>query len=668
MPQKRAKPERFLLQAKQEERQKKRGKLKIYLGAAPGVGKTYTMLQDALAQRQQGLDIVVGIAESHGRREIENFLKRLEILPCQKINYQNKALLEFDLDAALARNPALLLLDEMAHTNAPGLRHTKRWQDIQEVLDHGIDVYTTLNVQHIESFNDIVSRIIGIHVEETVPDSALEFADTIELIDLSPEDLLKRLQEGKIYFPQQAEIAKEHFFKKGNLIALRELALRFTAECVETQVLLYRHDQGIERIWPTQERILVCVDYAPESKQIIRGAKRLANHLQVEWLAVYVDNPMKRFDQKRRNLAIQNLRFAGLLGAKTKLLTGLDPVKEVINFSEQENITTIIVGKPIRPTWKNLFFKTLADKIVQQSHEINVYIVTYESSKIKPLKINTKTQPISWKKYGITLGVVSLATAIDLFLYPYVDQSNLVMVYLLGVTAIALFGELGPSIAVSLLSVLAYDFFFIPPRFSFAIANFQYVFTLLVMPIVALTISHLSIFARRQAQIARAAERHSTALYTLSRQLASARGVDRLLDISIQYISKIFDSQVVALLPKDQQLLMYSKEEVVLSDKEYSIALWSYNLGQMAGFGTDTLPSSDAIYIPLWGSQGTIGILQVRPLKKGYLFDPEQMRLLEACAQQIGLALEIESMTRPKHALKLIEALVKTMGYINSPR
>lgn len=593
----RSKPERFLLQAAaEEERENKRGKLKIYLGAAPGVGKTYTMLQDTLSQRKQGLDVVVGVVESHGRHEIENLLKHLEILPPQKVDYQGKTLLEFDLDAALARNSALILIDEMAHTNAPGLRHAKRWQDIKEIIDNGIDVYTTLNVQHIESLNDIVAQIIGTRVRETIPDSILEFATTIELIDLSPEDLLKRLQAGKIYFPKQAELAKENFFRKGNLIALRELALRFTAECVESQVLLYRHDQGIEHIWPTQERILVCVGYEPESRTMIRAAKRLAINLQVEWLAVYVDLPTQGLPDQQRNAAIQNLRLAELLGAETKILTGLDIAKEVIRFAREQNITTIIVGKPIRPKWKSVFLKNIADKIVAKSAEINVYIITYETSKIQPTKLKSTNYSLFWKRYGTSVGIIFFAVLIDFFIYLYTDKTHF--------------------------------------------------FILLITPILAITIGHLNIVAHRQTRIAHLAERRSSALHTLSRRLASARGADKLLEISTRYISEIFDSEVVALLPKNNYLVVAAKykTEGILNGKEYSIAQWAYNLGEVAGFGTDTLPSTDAIYVPLLASQSAIGVLQVRPLEKDRLFDPEQMHLLEACANQIGLALEVDKL------------------------
>lgn len=646
MDERRRSPERLLKRVQAEERQAQRGKLKIYIGAAPGVGKTYAMLQDALAQRQQGLDVIAGLVESHGRKEIEAFLKGFDILPRQQIEYHGKHLTEFDLDAAIKRNPALILIDEMAHPNVPGLRHAKRWQDIKEILDRGIDVYTTLNVQHIESLNDIVLQIIGTRVKETIPDSALEFADTIELVDLPPEDLLKRLQEGKVYFPAQATLAKEHFFQKGNLIALRELVLRVTAQCVEAQVLLHRQGQGIERIWPTQQRILVCVGSEPESKQMVRTAKRMATNLQVEWIALHVDAPKLRLSEEQHALVLQNLRFAEILGAETKIITGLDVVKEIMDFAREQNITTIIVGKRIRQRWKNLFTRNLADELIRQSSEINFYIVSYQVSAAKRAIPVIHKKPISWRIYATTFGVVVLATIIDFILNNFLGRSSLIMVYLLGIIGVALYGQLGPSILASILSVLAYGFFFGPLHFDFALTNIEYFFTLIVMLVVALTISNLTILSRRQTQAANLAERRTSALHTLSQKLASTRGADKLLDISVRYLSELFECQVIALLPKNDRLEIRAKykAEAVLSDKEYSIAQWAYDLGQAAGLGTDTLAFADSVYVPLLASQGPAGVLKMHPLQPNQQLTSDQMHLLEASANQIGLALEVDGL------------------------
>jgi len=369
-------PELLLKRFQEEERNHRRGKLKIYLGAAPGVGKTYSMIQDAITLRDHGTDVVVGLAESHGRQEIEALLKNLTILPRQIIEYRGQKLSEFDLNKVLELHPQLVLVDEMAHTNAPGSKHKKRWEDINELLVHGIDVYTTLNVQHIESLNDDVAQIIHAPVKETVPDFMLDKAETIELVDLPPEELLNRLQEGKVYFPEHAEMARKHFFRKGNLIALRELALRKTAERVENDVLLYRQGEGIQHIWPANGKILVCVGPGSESTTLVRAACKLAHHQKIHWIAVLVDTPRMRSSEVERNKAIDHLHYAELLGAKTKILTGSDVVKEILRYAREENVTLLMIWKYIRPRWKNIFRRNLADELVRYSEEIDVYIMT----------------------------------------------------------------------------------------------------------------------------------------------------------------------------------------------------------------------------------------------------------------------------------------------------
>ncbi|VVC77212.1 Sensor protein KdpD [Aquicella siphonis] len=649
MIQDRPNPETLLRRVQDEERQERRGKLKIYLGAAPGVGKTYTMLQDALARRSQGLDVLVGIVESHGRKEIESLLDKLEVLPRLAVDYHGRQLHEFDLDGALKRNPGLILIDEMAHTNVPGSRHAKRWQDIKEILDRGIDVYTTLNVQHVETLNDVVSQIIHTRIKETVPDAMLEMADTIELVDLPPEDLLKRLQEGKVYFPKQAELAAENFFRKGNLTALRELALRVTAERVGAQVLLYRQGQGIKHIWPTREKILVCVGTRVESAKLIRAARRMATKLQADWIAVHVDTPRVRLSEEESFQAMQNLRLAEKLGAETRILTGFDVVKEIMDFAREQNITLIMVWKHIRSRLRDLLFRSLADELTRRSGEIDIYTVTSETRDDKILEAfapasRSRQDKIPWRVYGISFATVILATLINSTLYAGIDVVNLIMVYLLGVTFVALFGQVGPSVMASVLSVLAYDFFFIPPYDSFVITDIQYFFTLMVMLLVTQVISHLAVRTRQQVEVVRLVQHETAVLHTLSRQLASTRGIDKLLGIAVRYIGEVFDCEVLALMPENDRLgirVGYGMEPV-LSTKEQGVAQWVYDLGQIAGLGTDTLPFSDALYVPLLASQSVIGVLRIRPTETGRLFTSDQVHLLESCANQIALALEVD--------------------------
>lgn len=645
MEEHRPNPDNLLKKAQDEERQQRRGQLKIYLGAAPGVGKTHEMLTDALAERAKGLDVVVGVAESHGRREIDNLLVDFVILPKKEIVYRNVSMYEFDLDAALKRAPALILLDEMAHTNVEGSRHKKRWQDIKELLDRGINVYTTLNVQHIESLNDDVAQIIHAPVKETVPDFMLEMADTLELVDLPPEELLQRLREGKVYVPTQAALAADLFFRKGNLSALRELALRTTAERVGSQILLYRQGQGIQHIWPAVEKLLVCVGGGRESQKLIRAAKRMANGLKVNWVAVYVDSPNMNHSVEKRNAALQNLRFAEQLGAETRVLTGFDVVNEIMKFSREQNVTQIMIFKHIRQRWRDFFRRSLVDEVLRHSHEIDVYIMTGESEKpITHQSYRSSTKTI-WRDYFLALLMVGFTTVINSFLYTSVRPANLMMIYLLGVTCVALLGRTGPSVVASLLSVLAFGFFFVPP-YNTLNFNVESIITLLTMLFVAQIISHLTIITRKQAQSARLIEDQTSALYTLSRQLANSRGIDKLLDIGTTYIAHVFNCEVLALLPHEGKLVVRSRfrADQDISDKELGVAQWVFEMGQAAGLGTDSLSFSEALYMPLLGAQSTIGVLRIKPMHEASLISPERMHLLEACATQLSLALEVDSL------------------------
>lgn len=632
---KRSNPEEILKRVQEEEFQQRRGKLRIYLGAAPGVGKTYAMLQDALTKREQGLDVVVGIAESHGREPIENFLKHLEVLPKKNVDYRGIAWAEFDLDLALKRNPSLIVIDEMAHTNVPGLRHTKRWQDIIYVLDRGIDVYTTLNVQHIESLNDIVWHIIHVPIKETVPDSIIDLADTVELVDLPPDDLLKRLQEGKVYFPQQAELAKESFFRKGNLMALRELALRATAARVGDEIFSYRQDQGMQHIRSTAEKILVCVGPGVESLKLIRAACRLAASLQAKWIAVYVDSSQIQLSETQRNQAIKNLRFAEQLGAETRMLTGLEIVDEIVAFARRENMTLIMVWKPVRSRLREWISRRLPDEIMRQSGDIDVYIMTgFKEGEKKQKKSYSDQKKWEWGFYGVSVAMVALASAFNVLLSPYVNSSNLILIYVLATVIVALSGQLGPAVLASVLSVLAYDVFFTAHAFSFAMEGVDTV-TLFVMLCVTQVVGYLTILTRRQTDAARAAERQTAALHHLSRQLASTRGRKELIEVGVHYLSEVFDSEASLLFPEEHFRGVRDDE------KGQGVAQWVYDKGQAAGLGTDTLPSTEALYLPMLAAEKIVGVLRLKP-RTDKRFTLEQRSLLEGCATQVALALEAE--------------------------
>jgi two-component system sensor histidine kinase KdpD len=638
-------PEKLLERIKKEEQQQ-RGKLKIYLGASPGVGKTYTMLQDAVAKRALGLDVVAGVVESHGRKEIDALLQNIEILPRKIVDYHGKPLLEFDLDAALSRDPGLILIDEMAHMNVPGLRHAKRWQDIKELLDRGMDVYTTLNVQHIESLIDVVGQIIGIRVRETVPDSMVAMADTIELVDLPPDDLLKRLQDGKVYIPAQAELATQHFFRKGNLTALRELVLRYLAERVDEQVLMHRRDQGIEQTWPTMERLLVCIGSDVSTTKVIRAAKRMATGLHAAWIGVNVEVPRHAQSDEARDNTIQNLRLAEQLGAQNHILSGVDVVKTIMSFARNQNVTKIVIGKRNHSRWREIFRRTLADELIRYSGEIDVYIISIIEETHKPVA-PPPAPKIPYTTYLFSLGVVGLTTILNYCIFPFVNTagvSNLMMIYLLGVVLVSLRNHTGPAVLSAVLSALLYNYMFVPQLPGYGVAYYQYLLTFIIMLVVAAIITRLTRLNWQQAEIIYLGQERTTALHGLTQQLATTRGTDKLLEIAIRYISEVFDSEVMALLSEDKLLKIRASlpAQKNLNAKDLGVAQWVFDMGQIAGLGTDTLPFSDSLYIPLQGSQGTIGVLKIRPRQSERLLNPELLHLLETCANQIALALEVD--------------------------
>ncbi len=654
MPNSRPTPENLLKRAHAEEEEAKRGKLKIYLGASPGVGKTHAMLEDAITLRARGTDVITGIVESHGRSEINLLAEKLETLPRRAVQYQGKDFFEFDLDAALKRHPAIILMDEMAHTNLPGSRHTKRWQDIQELLDQGIDVFSTLNVMHIESLNDIASQIIHSRIRETVPDSMLETAHTIELVDLPPDDLLKRLQEGKVYFPAQAELAKDYFFRRGNLIALRELALRVTAEHVDSEVLLYRQGLGIRHIWRSHEKLMVCITHHPSSLQLIRTAKRMATPLNADWIVVYVDTPHTSISEENRNAAIRNLHMAERLGAQTRILTGTNIVTELINFAHEANVTQIIIHKRVRPRWKEFFRHSLADEIIRKSGEIDVYIVT-GGIENPTLLHHPKKEPsphFSWKTWGIAIAVVTFLTGFNFLLKDSLHPSNLIMIYLLGVTGVALTGKTGPALFASIASVMAFDIFFVPHTQYHSTGNLQYGITILIMLLVTQVIIWLVLSGRKQAESARIAEKRTALQHALSSRLASVRGTDKLLAISARHLAETFASDVLILLADHEQLHIRTMHPAnqLFAEKEKGIAQWVLDLGQMAGPGTDTLSFSDSLFVPLTGSRGTIGVIRLHPHTAGRLFSPEELRFITSCATQIAIAIESNQLAEKERA------------------
>ncbi len=637
-------PDALLALAQAEEERERRGKLKVFFGATAGVGKTYAMLEAARELKARGVDVVVGWVETHGRKETEALLDGLERLPPCLVEHRGITLKEFDLDAANARRPAVILVDELAHTNAAGLRHAKRWQDVEELLAAGIDVYTTINVQHLESLNDLVGKITGVVVRETVPDSILERADQVELVDLPPEELLKRLQEGKVYLPEQAERARESFFRPGNLIALRELALRKTAERVDAQMQRYRELHGVAETWPIAERLLVAVSSGPNAAQLVRAARRLAERPRAEWVVVYVETPAAlRLPQKERDRVWQTLRLAERLGAQTVTLSGHRPAEEILRYARRRNVSKIVVGKPLHPRWRDVLFGSVRDELERASGDIDVYVIAGDAEAGWPVPERRRLAGGDTRGYVAAVLVTALATGLSALVHPQLEEANLVMLFLLAVVWVASRFGRGPGILVSVLSVAAFDFFFVEPYLTFAVSDVEYLLTFAVMLITALVISTLTVRLRQQAEAAREREARTAALYAMSRDLAAAKNLDEILQAAARHISSVFLSQVLLLLPDQNGHVTERAGESMtfrLDPREQAVAQWVFDHGRLAGKTTDTLPASKGLYLPLRTAQGVVGVLGVHPADAQWLVSPERLHVLEAFANQIALAVE----------------------------
>ena len=636
-------PDLLLARVQASEARAKRGRLKVFFGAAPGVGKTYAMLEEARERRAEGVDVVVGWVQPHGRTETESLLQGLEALPPRLVEHRGAALPELDLDAALARRPALLLVDELAHSNAPGSRHAKRWQDVDELLDAGIDVYTTVNVQHLESLNDVVAQITGVRVRETVPDAVLEMADDLALIDLPPDDLLQRLREGKVYVPDRAAAAMGRFFRKGNLIALRELALRRTAQQVDAQMRAYRDDHAIAQTWPAAERILVGIGPGPLNRRLIRAARQLADRLHAEWIVAYVETDAHaRLSDGQRARVHEALRFAESLGAAAVTLVDRRAADALLAHARSRNASKIVIGKPLHPRWRDLVFGSVGDEVVRGSGAIDVYIITGEADEPSPAPFATLRPSSRWPAYLRSVGVMVLCTLVARSLFPWFEQSNLIMAYLLGVVYVALRYGRGPSVLASILSVGAFDFFFVHPYFSFAVSDTQYLLTFVVMLLVALVVSSLTARLQQQALSARMRERHTAALLALSRDLANLRGLPNLLEAAVRHIAEVLEGHATVLLPAPSGSLAATASSGggQLSGAELGVAEWCFAHSQMAGRGTATLPGAEALYLPLRGAQGPVGVLGLRTDAVDGVTAPEQLHLLEAFADQTASAVE----------------------------
>lgn len=644
-------PDELLEKVQREEAEAARGKLKIFFGACPGVGKTYAMLSAARVHKEQGVDVAVGVAETHGRAETARLLDGLEVLPPKVVAYQGRELKEFDLDAALARKPALILVDELAHSNVAGSRHPKRWQDIDELLAAGIDVWTTVNVQHLESLNDIIGGITGIQVRETLPDRIFEMADEVTLVDLPPDELLQRMKEGKVYMPQQAERAIANFFRKGNLIALRELSLRRTADRVDAQMQEYRSDQAIQAVWEAKERLLVCLGPGAGGDRLVRAAARLAASLHADWIAAYVETPqLQRLSDANRDQILKTLALALELGAETATLAGQDPAATLLAYARSRNATKLVVGKSLRTGLSRMLRAPLSDQLSTLAEDVDVYVVAHEEEApppgkavTAPLTLDVEPAPRArWQGYLWAAGVSALATGLDWIVQAWFDLANLIMFYLLGVGWVAVRFGRGPAVLASFLAVLLFDFFFVPPGFSLSVSDTRHLLTFGIMLGAALTISNMAAGMRYQTRIANYRERRTRALNELGKELAGALMSDQIVEMARYHLEGLFQSRVCILLPDAHDKVRSPSPLPTHKDLplDLAIAQWVYDHQQPAGLGTQSLPGAPMYYLPLKAPMRTRGVLALLPSQKRLLFQPEQARLLETFAAQIALALE----------------------------
>ena len=639
-------PDQLLDRIKEEEARAARGKLKIFFGASAGVGKTYAMLSAARQHTQQGTDVVIGVVETHGRKETEALLEGLERLPLKEVPYRDKVLKEFDIDGALARKPALILMDELAHSNVPGSRHPKRWQDVEELLSSGIDVYSTVNVQHLETLNDIVGGITGIRVWETVPDHVFDAADEVVLVDLPPDELLQRLKEGKVYLPRQAERAIQNFFRKGNLIALRELALRRTADRVDNQMLQYRRDQSVSPVWQTRESLLACIGPGEGADSIVRSAARIATRLDVPWHALYIETPeLQRLSERQRQRILRSLRLAQEMGADTASLSGSDAVAVAVDYARDHNLARVIVGRDHARTWRP-WYRSFADRIGRRAPDLDVIQVAREEGHAGPADDRTdeswlERMKAPWQSYAMGAAICGVATTIAAPLHSVFDLANIAMLFLLSVVLVSVRYGLGPSVMASFLSVAAFDFFYVPPRFSFAVSDVQYLMTFAVMLAVGLITAKLTTGLKYQARVASRREQRIRALYEMSRELSGALLPEQIAEISQRFAETGFGARAAILLADDSDRLgepIHAPGGSLVADR--GIGQWAFDHGAEAGCGTDTLPGSPILYVPLRAPMRIRGVLALEPRNPRRLLAPEQRRLLDTFARLIAISLE----------------------------
>ena len=645
-------PDQLLARVTAEEIRARRGRLRIFFGASAGVGKTFAMLEAARNMRAGGRDVVVGYVEPHGRIETERLLEGLERLPTITVRYRDIYRQEFDLDGALQRRPEVLLVDELAHSNLlggePPPRHPKRWQDVEELLAAGISVWTTVNVQHLESLNDLIAQTSGIRQRETIPDRVFDEADEVELIDLPPEDLLARLQAGKIYVANEATTAVERFFRKPNLLALRELALRRVADRVEAAArAALPADRGRGRL--AGERVLVAIGPDEQAEQLVRTGKRMADALDASWSVVYVETPaLLRLSDSERDRRVSLLRLAESLGAETVTLDGPSAAAVLLEYARTRHATRLVVGAPKRRGWRALVRRSAARQLIGRAEGIDITVVAPpprpdHKSRRAGAPVLEPDKRVAWDRYAWALATTVACTAISFAMYAHFELVNLAMVYLLGVVIAGLRFGRGPSVLTSVANVVVFDFCFVPPRFSLAVSDVQYLFTFAVMLTVALVIATLMASVRQQTRVAGARERRTAMLYAMSRELAATRGRTSMAQIAVRHVTEVFECRAVILLPDASGRLHRPSDpplEQSFRGADLAVAQWVADHGQRAGMGTDTLAAAPGLYMALGDERRALGVLAVLASNPRRVLLPEQRHLLETFAGQIGLALE----------------------------
>jgi two-component system, OmpR family, sensor histidine kinase KdpD len=639
-------PDQLIEQIRNDEARARRGRLRIYFGANAGVGKTYAMLSAAQRECKAGRDVLVGVVETHGRSETADLLAGLPQLPLRELPYRGRTLREFDLDAALARNPDVLLVDELAHSNVEGSRHPKRWQDVEELLEAGIDVWSAVNVQHLESLNDTVGTITGIRVHETVPDTVLDRADEIILVDATPDELVARLKAGKVYLPQQAERAAQNFFRKGNLIALREIALRRTAEHVEDDVRSYRVEQSIAPVWNTEGAILACIGPHEGAEQTVRTAARLAGQLNVRWHAVYVETPhLQRLDVAQRDHILAVIKLGEALGARTAVLAGRDAARELVAQAQLQNCSTLVVGRPRSGLW-SWPGRTMTRRLATLAPTLDIVEVGRGES-VRRLarvveRVPDEERASAWRKAWPRYAAAAFSSvAITLLATPlrdYFDLANIVMLFLLGTVLVAVKFGRGPSALAAFLNVAAFDFFFVPPRMSFAVSDVQYLLTFAVMLVVGLLTGQLTAGLRFEARISASRERRAQSLFELTRELSAALLSTQVAELGAAAVQRNFSGDALVLGTDANDQLQVPTE--IPAGFDASVADWAFRNEQPAGLATSTLAAQSWHYLPLKAPMRVRGVLALRPAQSRWLLIPEQMQQLDTLARQIAIALE----------------------------